>query len=109
MTTQASTSAFRREDIKFAPGKDLCSAWLYRPTGPPLRPASGDSSFTNSKQYSAMILAHGTGGIKEMGLDRTASKFVELGIICVVFDYRHFGASGGEPRQLLDINLQLQD
>lgn len=56
-----------------------------------------------------MILAHGLGGIKEMGLDRFASKFTELGIICVVFDYRHFGASGGEPRQLLDINLQLED
>ncbi|GAC92920.1 hypothetical protein PHSY_000479 [Pseudozyma hubeiensis SY62] len=44
-----------------------------------------------------------------MGLDRYASRFVSLGIVCVVFDYRHFGQSGGQPRQLLDINLQLQD
>jgi pimeloyl-ACP methyl ester carboxylesterase len=27
----------------------------------------------------------------------------------LLFDYRHFGASGGEPRQLLSIRLQLQD
>jgi fermentation-respiration switch protein FrsA (DUF1100 family) len=27
----------------------------------------------------------------------------------VVFDYRHFGASSGEPRQLLDIKRQLAD
>lgn len=56
-----------------------------------------------------MILAHGLGGIKEMRLDAYASVFTELGIICVVFDYRHFGGSSGEPRQLLDINRQLQD
>lgn len=27
----------------------------------------------------------------------------------LAFDYRHFGTSGGEPRQLLDINKQLED
>ncbi|CDW96633.1 hypothetical protein [Sporisorium scitamineum] len=44
-----------------------------------------------------------------MALDRYASRFVELGIVCVVFDYRHFGESGGRPRQLLDIQRQLED
>jgi len=106
MTTEASTSAFQRENVKFASGNDLCAAWVYRPSGPPLR---SSSSSANSKLYPAMILAHGLGGFKEMGLDRFASRFTELGIICVVFDYRYFGESGGEPRQLLDINLQLQD
>lgn len=56
-----------------------------------------------------MILGHGLGAVKEMGLDRYASRFTELGIICVAFDYRHFGESSGQPRQLLDIQLQLQD
>ncbi len=56
-----------------------------------------------------MILGHGLGAVKEMGLDRYASVFTELGIVCVAFDYRHFGESGGQPRQLLDIQLQLQD
>src|ERR1700737_4146534 len=31
------------------------------------------------------------------------------GLAALVFDYRHFGASEGEPRQLLDIKLQLAD
>ncbi|SPC63136.1 related to hydrolases of the alpha/beta superfamily [Ustilago sp. UG-2017b] len=106
MTTAASTSAFHREDVKFASGNELCAAWVYRPTAQPLRSAA---SSTSSKLYPAMILAHGLGGIREIGLDRFASKFTELGIVCVVFDYRNFGASDGEPRQLLDINLQLQD
>lgn len=106
MTTEASTAAFQREDVKFASQNDLCAAWVYRPTGSPLASHSGTSK---SKQYPAMVLGHGLGGIKEMGLDRFASRFTELGIICVVFDYRHFGQSGGQPRQLLDISLQLQD
>ncbi len=106
MTTEASTSAFRRENVQFVSGKELCAAWVYRPTNAPLRPAA---SASKSSLYPAMILAHGLGGFKEMGLDRFASVFTELGIICVVFDYRHFGESGGQPRQLLDINLQLQD
>lgn len=105
MTTEASTSAFNRTDVKFASGNELCAAWVYRPTAPPL----GTRSTSSSARFPAMILGHGLGGIKEMGLDRYASRFVSLGIVCVVFDYRHFGESGGEPRQLLDINLQLQD
>ncbi len=32
-----------------------------------------------------------------------------LGYACLVFDYRHFGASGGEPRQLLSIPRQHED
>lgn len=105
MTTEASTSAFNRTDVKFASGNELCAAWVYRPTAPPL----GTRSTSSSARFPAVILGHGLGGIKEMGLDRYASRFVSLGIVCVVFDYRHFGESGGEPRQLLDINLQLQD
>ena len=44
-----------------------------------------------------------------MCLDKYASVFTELGIVCVVFDYRHFGDSGGLPRCLLSLNKQLQD
>lgn len=44
-----------------------------------------------------------------MRLDAYASRFVQAGLAALVFDYRHFGASEGEPRQLLDIKLQLAD
>lgn len=106
MTTKASTAAFHREDVQFVSGKELCAAWVYRPTSPPLGHAAGSKS---KGPYPAMVLGHGLGAVKEMGLDRYASVFTELGIVCVVFDYRNFGQSGGEPRQLLDVQLQLDD
>ncbi|TKY89525.1 hypothetical protein EX895_001310 [Sporisorium graminicola] len=106
MATAASTSAFDREDVQFPSGGELCAAWLYRPTGAPLQKASSSSK---PRLYPVVVMAHGLGGIKEMGLDRYASCFAELGIVCLVFDYRHLGESGGTPRQLIDIQRQLDD
>ncbi len=54
-------------------------------------------------------MGHGLGAVKEMGLDRFAERFQAGGFAVLAFDYRHFGASEGEPRQLLDIKLQLED
>lgn len=49
------------------------------------------------------------GGVKEMRLDAFAEAFNKAGYWVVVFDYRFFGASSGKPRQLLDINKELED
>lgn len=38
-----------------------------------------------------------------------AERFAAAGIAALVFDYRHFGASEGAPRQLIDIERQLAD
>jgi pimeloyl-ACP methyl ester carboxylesterase len=84
-----------REDVTFPSDGVTCAAWLYRPE------ASGPSPL--------VILGHGLGAIKEMGLDRYAEVFQAAGFAALAFDYRHFGASEGEPRQLLDIERQLQD
>jgi len=56
-----------------------------------------------------VILAHGFAGIREARLDAFAERFAAAGMAALVFDYRHFGASAGEPRQLLDIPRQHQD
>lgn len=56
-----------------------------------------------------VILAHGFGMVREAGLDRYARRFAAAGFAALVFDYRHFGASGGSPRELLDIDRQLDD
>ncbi|HEY2637462.1 MAG TPA: alpha/beta fold hydrolase, partial [Solirubrobacteraceae bacterium] len=45
----------------------------------------------------------------EQRLDAVAARFAAAGLAAVVFDYRHFGASEGEPRQLVDIPRQLED
>lgn len=76
-------------------GTDLCRAWLYLPES--ARPAP------------IIVMAHGLGGTREMRLDAYAERFRAAGYACLVFDYRHFGASDGMPRQLLDIKLQLED
>ena len=47
------------------------------------------------------VMAHGLGGVRQMRLDAFAERFSSAGYRCLVFDYRHFGASAGEPRQLL--------
>jgi dienelactone hydrolase len=44
-----------------------------------------------------------------MVLPAYAERFAEAGYVALAFDHRHFGASGGEPRQLLDVGRQLED
>lgn len=54
-------------------------------------------------------MAHGFSSVKEQRLDAYAERFCAAGLGVLVFDYRHFGVSGGEPRQLVDISRQLAD
>jgi len=85
----------RRDDVVFHSGRERISAWLYRPQ------ATGDAPL--------LVMAHGLGGVRRMRLDAYAERFSAAGYACLVFDYRNFGDSEGEPRQLLDIGMQLQD
>jgi fermentation-respiration switch protein FrsA (DUF1100 family) len=48
-------------------------------------------------------------GARDQRLDAFAERFARAGLAALVFDYRHFGDSQGEPRQLLDIGRQLAD
>jgi len=54
-------------------------------------------------------MAHGFSATRELRLDAYAERFRAAGLGVLLFDYRHFGASGGEPRQLLDIRSQQAD
>jgi fermentation-respiration switch protein FrsA (DUF1100 family) len=56
-----------------------------------------------------VVLGHGFGAVKEGGPIRVAERCAAAGYAGLAFDYRHFGESGGEPRQLLDIGKQLDD
>src|SRR6478736_8002572 len=56
-----------------------------------------------------VVLAHGFGGTVDSGLIPYAERFSAAGLDALAFDYRHFGASDGEPRQLLSIREQLED
>ena len=85
-----------REDIRFASGEGECAGWLY---GPP----EGD------ERVPCIVLAHGFGTVKEGRLDAYAERFAAAGYAVLVFDYRHFGESSGEPRQLVSIGRQHRD
>ena len=52
-----------------------------------------------------IVMAHGLGGTRRMRLTAFAERFVAEGYACLVFDYRYFGDSEGQPRQLLDIKV----
>jgi uncharacterized protein len=84
-----------REDLGFHSGGERCAAWLYRPAGD--RPAP------------CVVLGHGFGATRAGRLWAYAERFAAAGIAALAFDYRHFGDSEGEPRQLLDIRRQLAD
>ena len=86
---------FTRHDVSFTSGEDTCAAWLYLPTGVTSPPV--------------VILGHGLGATREMRLDAFAERFAQAGIAALAFTYRHFGDSGGRPRQLLSIKRQLAD
>lgn len=87
-----------RTDLTFPSGETTCAAWFYTPDRP-----------SNDTTTPIVVMAHGLGGVKEERLDAFAERFAAAGYACLVFDYRYFGASGGEPRQLLDVNSQLAD
>lgn len=84
-----------RIDVSFPSGDVECAAWLYLPDTDQARPV--------------IVMAHGLGGVRELRLDAFAERFAAAGYACLVFDYRHFGASGGEPRQVVSVRRQLED
>ncbi len=56
-----------------------------------------------------VVMGHGFGGVRALGLYPYAEHFADAGYLVVVFDYRGFGDSDGTPRQILDVGQQLDD
>lgn len=89
--------AYPREDITVDSHGTRCAGWLYR------------AEAADGERRPIVVLGHGLGAVKEMRLDAYAERFADAGYHALAFDYRHFGASGGEPRQLLDVDRQRED
>lgn len=85
-----------RSDVTFQVKGTSVSAWLYLPENP-------------SAPVPCIVMGHGFGGTKDMLLENYAIRYQEAGFAALTFDYRHFGESGGEPRQLILISKQLED
>lgn len=91
----ASPGSYVRHDVTFDSDGTTCAAWLYRPDGvesPPI-----------------VVMAHGFAAFRELRLDAYAARFAQAGYAALVFDYRNWGASEGQPRRILDIAKQQAD
>ncbi|OJZ76219.1 hypothetical protein BRW65_01995 [Mycobacterium paraffinicum] len=84
------------QQVFFESGGVRCAADLYRP------PNAG-------KGLACVVMGHGGSATKRLGLPAYAEKFTTAGLAVLAFDYRHFGASGGEPRQVIDVAEQQDD
>lgn len=94
----ASTSSQASCDpTTFLSGGTRCAVTVVRPGTSPAGPVP------------AIVMAHGLGSPRALRLFAYAERFAEAGYAAVVFDYRGFGDSEGEPRQVLDISMQHED
>lgn len=87
-----------RHDVTFTSASTRCRGWLYLPDG-----------HDSGQRHPAVAMAHGFAGVKEMDLPAFAERFAAAGVAVLLFDYRGFGASDGEPRQRLDPAMQIED
>jgi len=95
MASPEVTAPLTRTEVRFRSGENECAAVYLRPE--------------TTEAVPCVVLAHGFGALKEGGPIRSAERFAGAGFACLAFDYRYFGESGGEPRQLIDIKRQLED
>lgn len=84
-----------RQDTAFLSDGLRCAAWHY---AEPQRPSS-----------TCIVMAHGFGATRHYGLDPYARRFRDEGYDVLLFDYRHFGESEGEPRGLIKVKRQHAD
>lgn len=91
---------YTREDADFASDGTRCAAWLYTPP---------KSTLNNDAGLPCVVMAHGLGGVRNAGLEPYAEAFARAGLAVLLFDYRHFGGSDGEPREHIVVAKQQAD
>jgi fermentation-respiration switch protein FrsA (DUF1100 family) len=87
-----------RRDITFDSQGSRCAGWLYLPDDLPA-----------GRKAPGIVMANAISAVKEMYLANYAERFAAAGFAALVFDYRYFGESEGEPRGQLFPNEQLDD
>lgn len=95
--TNRDATKFHRRTIDFRSGDSYCTAWLYLPATTSAAPAP------------VVVMGHGLGATRELGLAPYAERFVAAGLAVLVFTYRNLGDSGGTPRQVLSMPQQVAD
>lgn len=91
MVTTPSQISFKRGDLNLA-------GLLYKP-----------ADFSAEKKYHAVIVQGSATSIKEQMSDTYCRKLAQKGFIALGFDYSHYGASDGEPRQYENYKEKVAD
>ncbi|MDY6795970.1 MAG: alpha/beta fold hydrolase [Actinomycetota bacterium] len=91
----SASGTYSREDSDFTSQGTRCAGWLYLPDGASRPPV--------------VVMAHGFAAERTFGLPDFAERFLERGMACFLFDYRSFGGSDGEPRNLVSNSRHLRD
>ncbi len=86
-----------RTEVTIPSGGETLAAYLYTPDE------------HSEADLPCVVMAHGFSATRDDGLPAYAEAFCAAGLAALVFDYRHFGASTGSPRQLLDVGKQHED
>ena len=84
------------QEVFFDSGGVRCAADLYWPDK-----VDGD--------VPCVVMGHGGSATKRLGLAGYAQAFASRGMAVLAFDYRHFGNSEGQPRQVINVAEQQDD
>jgi dienelactone hydrolase len=85
-----------REHVMFPSGRETVHGRLYLSVG-------------TSGALPCVVMSQGFGGTMDCLVERYALRFVNAGFAALTYDFRHFGLSGGEPRQLYEFTRQVED
>ncbi len=92
---ERTVTTMQQIDCTFASQGSTCAATLMLPDG--------------SNRPPVVVMAHGFANIRMARLPAFAERFVEAGYAALLFDYRTFGDSEGEPRNWVHPGRQLED
>lgn len=96
-TTGSPAAPCRIEQHRFTSGTATCAADLYLPVNA-------------AQTLPCIVMGHGFSATKDsFALPQYAQRFADAGYAVLAFDYRHFGLSEGQPRQLVHFGRQRED
>jgi uncharacterized protein len=87
-----------RKDIAFTSQGLQCSGWLYVP-----------DDLAEGQKAPAIVMANGFTGVKEQIPPDLPEGIVAAGFVTLLFDFRYFGDSEGDPRSQLFPLEQVED
>jgi fermentation-respiration switch protein FrsA (DUF1100 family) len=89
---------YTRKGITFPCSDVQCSGWLYLP-----------SDLQPGEKLPGIVTANPITSIKQIALPNYAERLAQAGFAILVFDYRGWGSSEGEPRNHIAPYEQVQD